>query len=195
MAELRSKTDYREMPWRNGGGTTCELYRLPHPQRPDDFALRLSIAGVAQGGPFSAFPGIDRTLMLLDGEGMALRFDGAADEMMLDRPLQPIAFAGETPVDCRLLGGGLRDFNAMVARDWGALTLRILRPAAGEVLALGGDTATLAYLHEGRLHGDGGTVAAGMLLALAAGERGRWLAAEAGVLIEVALRPHPAPAL
>ena len=81
--------DFRAMPWRNGGGSTCELYRLPHPQRPDDFALRLSIATVAQGGPFSSFPLVDRTLLLLEGDGMALQFE-AGDEVLLSEPLQPL---------------------------------------------------------------------------------------------------------
>ncbi|MBN8630010.1 MAG: HutD family protein [Rhodobacterales bacterium] len=36
----------------------------------DSFDLRLSIAAVAEDGPFSDFPGIDRRLWLLDGAGV-----------------------------------------------------------------------------------------------------------------------------
>lgn len=64
------------MPWKNGGGVTRELVKLPHPTDPARFLARLSIATVATSGPFSAFPGIDRTLLMLEGRGMRLSLDG-----------------------------------------------------------------------------------------------------------------------
>ena len=152
MTQIQHLTpkDYRDMPWKNGGGTTCELFRLPHPHRLEDFALRLSIATVASGGPFSIFPGIDRTLMLLEGEGMALQFSGEAAERVLDVPLQPIAFPGEAAVDCRLLGGSLRDFNVMVARDWGRAHTQIIEGDFSMAEAGKDAVMQLAYVRAGR---------------------------------------------
>ncbi|WP_269531712.1 HutD family protein [Chitinimonas sp. BJYL2] len=160
---LLGTADYTDMPWKNGGGTTCELFRLPHPARPADFALRLSIATVAQGGPFSAFPGVDRTLLLLEGAGMALRFDGSAP-VRLEQTLQPIVFAGETPVDCTLLDGPLRDFNLMVARDWGRAALQIQQLTVGASLTLADGAQHLVYLHTGEFGLGGQTINAGQLV-------------------------------
>ncbi|MEW9900826.1 HutD family protein [Chitinivorax sp. PXF-14] len=184
--QLLTPADYRDMPWKNGGGTTRELYRLPYPSDPAGFALRLSIARVEQGGPFSAFPGIDRTLLLLDGDGVALRFaDGP--ETRLDRLLQPVEFAGEIPVACRLLGGPVRDFNAMVARDWGRLALHAVDVAAGGRLALGGTSAVLAYLHRGSWRGEQAAPQSGSLLVLAAGETCELVCEDGGCAIVATL--------
>lgn len=62
-------------PWKNGGGETREIAAFPPGAGFDDFDWRLSIATIAEDGAFSAFPGIDRTLILLSGNGVALRLD------------------------------------------------------------------------------------------------------------------------
>lgn len=118
MPKILSAKDFRSMPWKNGGGVTRELYRIPHPQDAERFLLRLSMAQVSSNGPFSLFPEIDRTLMLLTGQGMKLFF---ADELevVLDQPLSPLYFAGEDNIECKLLDGPIEDFNIMVDRHWG----------------------------------------------------------------------------
>ena len=73
------------------------------------------MASVASEGPFSRFPGIDRQLLVLRGEGLALSIAGAA-EHVLDGGSAPLAFAGELDVSSRLLGGPVTDFNAMTRR-------------------------------------------------------------------------------
>jgi environmental stress-induced protein Ves len=122
--------DYQDMPWKNGGGTTRELLKLPHPADPERFLARLSIATVSAPGPFSPFPGVDRTLLLLEGAGMGLRF-GEGPEALLSAPLRPFCFPGEAPLHCRLLGGPVRDFNLMVDRATAASTLEVLRLEPG----------------------------------------------------------------
>lgn len=71
MQLLRAR-DYRRMPWKNGGGETVEIAVFPTNAGVDAFDWRISIATVATNGPFSIFPGIDRTLSILSGEGMTL---------------------------------------------------------------------------------------------------------------------------
>lgn len=117
--------DYVDMAWKNGGGTTRELLKLPHPVDPARFLARLSIATVAEAGPFSRFPGIARSIMLLEGAGMALAV-GAAPEVVLDTPWQPFPFPGDAVTDCRLLGGPVRDFNLMLDRACARGELRVL---------------------------------------------------------------------
>ncbi|MBO9737801.1 HutD family protein [Xanthomonas axonopodis pv. begoniae] len=69
--------EYRRERWRNQLGWTREILRLGDTAQ---WALRLSIAEIEQDAAFSAFPGIDRELVLLRGNGMRLMFgSGDAD--------------------------------------------------------------------------------------------------------------------
>ncbi|MFF2045188.1 HutD family protein [Kitasatospora sp. NPDC058170] len=100
--------------WLNGGGVTREVAGFPVGAGPADFDWRVSLADVDSAGPFSAFPGIDRVITLVEGAGMALTVDGA--EHVIDAPYRPFAFAGDAATDCRLLGGPVVDFNVMTRR-------------------------------------------------------------------------------
>src|SRR5690348_16103916 len=71
MRIIRS-SDYRRMPWKNGGGETVEVTIAPEGASLDAFDWRVSMARVASSGPFSRFPGVDRTLAVLAGGGMRL---------------------------------------------------------------------------------------------------------------------------
>lgn len=103
----------RRMPWKNGGGITLELAVEPRGATLDTgFAWRLSSAEVATSGPFSAFPGIERTLLLLAGDGFRLDFGGRG-AVVLDQPLKPVRFSGDWPARADLLGGPCVDFNLM----------------------------------------------------------------------------------
>ena len=64
-------TEYRRERWRNQLGWTREILRLGDA---DAWSLRLSIAEIERDAAFSAFPGIDRELVLLHGNGMRLQF-------------------------------------------------------------------------------------------------------------------------
>jgi environmental stress-induced protein Ves len=103
-------------PWKNGGGVTREIACHPSGAGIGDFLWRLSIATIARDGPFSLFPGIDRLIALLDGPGVRLVTADGAINHWLDRPLEPYAFAGETPIEARVPGGASSDFNVMTRR-------------------------------------------------------------------------------
>ncbi len=107
-----SYEDFRIMPWKNGGGTTTELFRLPDPDN-ENFLLRLSIADVNSDGPFSHYPGIDRQLLILNGEGCVLNH-----QTYLTTKTSPYSFSGEYGIDCKLINGAFQDFNVMVKRGW-----------------------------------------------------------------------------
>ncbi|WP_063934886.1 HutD/Ves family protein [Archangium violaceum] len=141
--------DYRDMPWKNGGGVTRELWKLPHPFDPARFLARVSIATVGASGPFSVFPGVDRTLMILEGAGVALTIDGTR-EVVLDQRLRPFEFPGEAGIQCRLLGGPVRDFNLMVDRALVQGSLEVVRLAPGETRTLAGAGTVLLHVLEGR---------------------------------------------
>jgi environmental stress-induced protein Ves len=132
-------------PWKNGGGTTREIASWPPGAGLDAFDWRVSIATIAASGPFSVFGGVDRTIMLLDGEGVRLHAADGSIAHRLDRPHQPFAFRGDVPIDCTVLGGASSDFNVMSRRAKGTADVRVLTLAqtldaapAGLLMALHG---------------------------------------------------------
>jgi environmental stress-induced protein Ves len=106
--------DYRRMPWKNGGGHTTEIAAHPAGSGFASFAWRVSVADVLQDGPFSPFPGVARTLVLLAGAGMRLTWDG--ESLELRTPFEPAGFSGDLLLHCCLVAGPVRDFNLMVRR-------------------------------------------------------------------------------
>jgi len=108
------RDSYRSVPWKNGQGTTREILR--HPGEGTDVLWRLSIAEVGQSGPFSAFPGYRRIIMLLRGDGFVLHFDDGR-EQDLRKPNAPFRFDGGDAVSCVLGGGPSQDLNLMLRAD------------------------------------------------------------------------------
>ena len=93
------------MPWRNGGGTTRQLWRSED--------VRVSVADLVVDGWFSTFPGVDRTFVPESG-GFELRVDG---EAQTTAALQPVRFPGEAAVEVTgLTGVPIRALNVMTRR-------------------------------------------------------------------------------
>jgi len=105
----------RTMPWKNGGGSTTELAIFPEGAGLDAFAWRISMARVEADGPFSAFPGIDRTLAILEGDGLALAVGDRAPRLVTLQG-SPLPFPADQPASARLLGGPVLDLNVMIQR-------------------------------------------------------------------------------
>lgn len=103
--------DFNAMPWKNGLGVTREVALGGDATA---FDWRVSIATVGASGPFSAFPGIDRTIAVLRGEGMLLDVDGARHELLASG--EPFSFAGEAKVHADCIGGETTDLNIMTRR-------------------------------------------------------------------------------
>lgn len=101
------------MRWANGGGWTTEILAEPSGTR---WEWRLSVADVEAAGPFSVFPGVDRTIALISGAGFAVTIDGHA-EQVIDVPFQPFDFAGDSTTSCRLIDGPVQDINLMTSRS------------------------------------------------------------------------------
>lgn len=120
--------EYRRERWRNGLGWTREILRVPDT---DDWQVRLSIAEIEQDAAFSSFPGIERELVLLRGEGLRLRFADGAVQTLLP-PHDRLRFAGEAEIHGELVDGLTHDFNLMWRRD--ALEAELLhRPLVGSM--------------------------------------------------------------
>ncbi len=117
------------VPWKNGGGSTREQACWPPGAGMDNFAWRVSVATIARPGPFSAFPGVDRQIMLLEGDGVQLQAAAGQWQHALTQRWEPFAFSGEEPVDCCMLGGVSTDFNLMLRRGEWSGSLQVLRDA------------------------------------------------------------------
>lgn len=106
FAELRSE------PWRNGGGVTRELASHPKAASAQDGAWdwRVSIADVSKAGDFSAFPGMERVLTVIDGELLLLTVDGAEHPLEKYRPFR---FSGDASSRGALPTGDIRDLNVI----------------------------------------------------------------------------------
>lgn len=102
--------EYRRMRWKNGLGWTREILRVPEGGGTDAFDWRLSIAEIDHDCVFSTYPGYQRSLVLLEGQGMMLDFaDGR--QKLLEPPHGRADFSGDDELNCRLIDGPTRDFN------------------------------------------------------------------------------------
>ena len=107
--------EHRRVPWRNGLGTTLEVAVGPLLVADDalSWSWRVSVATVDQAGPFSSFPDVDRTLVVVEGDGLGLQVGSHRFSAL---PSCPVNFPGDEPTTAALLNGPVRDLNVMVRR-------------------------------------------------------------------------------
>jgi environmental stress-induced protein Ves len=150
--------DCPPQPWKNGMGTTREIARFPADAGADDFLWRVSVAEVNSAAPFSEFPGIDRHIALLDGDGFTMTLDGVREHALV-QPFVPFAFPGEARIEVTMAGAGAtRDFNLMVRRE-------LVRGDVQALTSLGSHTpdpaCVLVYVAQGTMKTLDGTLEAG----------------------------------
>ncbi len=107
---------YRQMKWKNGAGTTSEIAISPPGASTDDFDWRISMAQVGADGWFSEFPGVERTLAVLQGAGIDLSIASAAP-VRISPASAPHGFAADAPAFAKLLDGPILDLNIMTRRN------------------------------------------------------------------------------
>jgi environmental stress-induced protein Ves len=124
---------HRRMPWKNGGGETTEIIAFPEGSGLDEFEWRISMARVAADGPFSRFPDVERTLCVIEGEGLALTI-ARQPEVVLTQASPPFRFRGDVAVTSRLLKGPITDLNVMTRRGRWSQKVKRLSFAGPEVI-------------------------------------------------------------
>jgi uncharacterized protein len=139
MIVLR-EAEYVAVPWKNGGGLTREILKVPADAAAFDW--RLSLATIERPGPFSAFEGYDRTLVLVCGAGVELDF-GAHGRAALCAPGQLAVFDGAWETSCTLISGPSSDLNLIVAKARAQAQVRMIRLTAPEVISTEGWEETL----------------------------------------------------
>jgi environmental stress-induced protein Ves len=149
--QLLRARDRLIMPWKNGGGSTTEIAIGPAGASLDAFDWRVSMALVASDGPFSLFPGIDRTLAVIEGDGMELK---VADRpaVTLGRRSAPWRFPGDVATEAFLREDVITDLNVMTRRGrFRHSLLRVVQPMnhlfdcddIAIVLAIGGSAQVI----------------------------------------------------
>ncbi len=179
--------DCKVMPWKNGGGTTTEIAVAPEGATLSDFDWRISMAHVGQDGPFSAFPGIDRTLSVLTGNGIRLAF-GDGETVALDQAARPFFFAADRAVAGLLVDGPIDDLNVMSRRGgWTHSVERLSGDGPHAITAERGVLVLVARLGTWRINDT--PLTAGDSAVLEAPIHAKLAAADGGELFVVKLAP------
>ena len=115
------------MPWKNGQGFTSEIAISPagasFPE--GEFSWRLSSALVGSSGAFSQFPGCDRWLVVLEGQGLSLNGRTLG-------PFTPLHFHGEEVVQAELLQNAVMDLGFIYSRQKVSAQMDVVQvPRAG----------------------------------------------------------------
>jgi environmental stress-induced protein Ves len=147
------RASFTAVPWKNGGGITHEAMRVPADG--DPFLWRVSVAHIDSSGPFSDFAGYSRSMVLLRGAGLTLKF-GNGEQRDLRRTGDSVEFDGAMPAHCDLLQGPCVDLNFMVSKSLRA-DARVVRVDQSPT-ALAAPKSALIFSVEAPLllHGDAG---------------------------------------
>ncbi|EGJ78421.1 hypothetical protein STTU_5632 [Streptomyces sp. Tu6071] len=154
-------SDYRAMPWRNGGGTTREVasgvmpragsgVRGPGESVPGARAGAAAHGADAAGADAAGADAFDWRVSIADvGAGGPFSVFAGIDRVItlvegsgmvltvgsgapcLVEPLTPFAFPGDAPTDCRLEAGAVRDMNVMTRRGRATGHVRVMRIGDG----------------------------------------------------------------
>jgi environmental stress-induced protein Ves len=153
MKVLR-ESGYPALPWKNGGGITREIHRAPADRATFDW--RLSLATIDSPGPFSAFDGCARTLVLVRGAGIELGF-GQHGHSRLEAVGQMASFDGGWQTSCELIDGPSTDLNLIVASERAESTSRSIQVVTEEVIQTNAWTEILVCCIRGAIHLTNGT--------------------------------------
>jgi environmental stress-induced protein Ves len=141
------------MPWKNGRGETVEIAVFPQGATVDTFDWRISMATVAEDGPFSVFNEIDRTLSILEGNGMELAIEGR-EPVLLTQASKPYPFPADAATTAKLVDGTITDLNVMTRRTRFSHSVEAIS-ASAELEPAAGLTLVLCHQGEIRLDCDG----------------------------------------
>lgn len=136
MKKILIKPDqFKIMPWKNGAGVTAQIDIDPPESdfKNGQFNWRLSSARVEDENQFSQFPGYDRLLTVLSGDGLILNSQELG-------PFEVIEFQGEDIIHCSLIDHAVEDLGLIFKRDQYRASMTILEVTAPMYLNLGAGT-------------------------------------------------------
>lgn len=144
--------------WRNGHGSTRELARRLLGVRGPDFVWRISVAEVTEDAEFSTFPGVERTVVPIWGQGLGLDVDGVHTDVAL---FQPFAFSGEAHTSVQPVDGPARVLNVMTKSSRMVAHVEVVDLADGRPVTIAGATSWVQLTGSATVteaHGDTATL-------------------------------------
>lgn len=191
------KTNYRRMPWVNGGGETTELF-VHEEADSSRYHWRISMADVASSGPFSLFVGYQRILVLLEGAGLSLFYEDGSESELQQR-YGFAEFSGDIKTCATVKDGPIRDFNVIVARSRFRPVLSIVN--AGECFqALPNTKFVIIYASDCDVvidapNNGSNLLSRGNLLVIEDPENGEWRVSDGTGIVTQMLKPQPKAAV
>jgi environmental stress-induced protein Ves len=136
MIKQLARNSYKTMMWKNGKGTTTEIFKHPSASTStsnstsiaaSDFEWRISSAMVAENGPFSSFPGFQRSIAVLNDSlvlqtSANITISGSPTlpkmvETIINQQSAPFSFSGDDTTSGILVEGKtVLDFNVFTDR-------------------------------------------------------------------------------
>jgi environmental stress-induced protein Ves len=145
--------DCQTTPWKNGRGIADRLAIWPIGTTHEDCEWQVTRTRIVDDGPFSAYPGFDRHLVLLSGGALVLEVAGLDDQVRfthaITTPLAPFAFRGEWSVGCRLVGGAAEVLNVFTRRGCAAARVDTLVPEQARPVGKPGGEALVGVVTAG----------------------------------------------
>ncbi len=140
---LITRSQFVVMPWRNGAGVTAQI--AIEPADCDfsnmDFEWRLSSARIQDGNTFSQFPGYDRLLTVVSGEGLLINNHELG-------PFDVVEFQGEDKVECSVIDEPVEDLGIIFKRDKYLCSMQLLDVTAPMYLKMDEGTHFFLSLSE-----------------------------------------------
>ena len=121
MITLLAPSQYRRMPWKNGGGTATDVAT---DRATGGEVWRFGRTAIPVPGPFSDYTGYDRVQVVIGGHGLVL--DGPDGEIDLRTPFKVVRYKGELPLVSRLEAGPVEVVNLIADRAQFKVDLRVL---------------------------------------------------------------------
>lgn len=137
--------NYQTMPWKNGLGTTREIYC----ERQDDRMIwRLSLALVSADGPFSNFAGLERILTVVKGKGLRLVGE---EKTYVARPFEPVHFSGGEKITGLCDSTPIEDFNLIYDPEAVAAEVRVTEHPAGLLADVPAGATVIVHVFSGEI--------------------------------------------
>lgn len=112
--ELIKYSTLIEEPWKNGLGTTRQIVIWPLDADLSNFEWRVSAAAIIFPGHFSHYPGVSRSLSVLEGKSAALKLGEETKTLAYQGPV--VKFDGGDHAEVLSTDGPVLDYNVM-SRD------------------------------------------------------------------------------
>jgi uncharacterized protein len=173
------KSEHVTVPWKNGGGTATNIVAVPESAGFDAFDWRLSGAHVGRAGPFSLFPDVDRTMLILRGGALVIHGLPGGDAT-LTRDSAPFDFPGDVQVSATVPDGPIDNLNVMVDRRRFRSAAR--RAVIGRPETVRSKGMLLVYCERGAVAVEGETLAEGDTLVTEAAVE---LSGGAAIVVEI----------